>query len=196
VAKIYPFKHPRSNTDPRSNRRPNWRRSGQRRWNGKRQSKSMLSHFKSTILLFFIAAGVFDSIENAGIEPAWMIGRTPEKVEMRFARCEDGVWDNCVIDGDTFIFHGRKVRVLGIDTPEMFPSRCPAEANWGERATARLQQILNEGSFDLVSSTRGIDLYGRDLRWLLRDGRAITTPMIDEGLARRYVGGFRSSWCD
>lgn len=125
-----------------------------------------------------------------------MIGRTPEKVEMSFSRCGNGVWDNCAIDGDTFNFQDRKIRVLGIDTPEMFPSRCPAEANLGERATARLQQLLNEGPFDLVSSTRGIDIYGRELLWLLRDGRAITTSMIDEGLARRYVGGFRSSWCN
>jgi micrococcal nuclease len=188
VAKIYRFK-------PRKSRH----RSLTVRPNKRHQLVSDLAHFKSSFLLLGIAIIVIatiDSVEHSGIEPMWKSLRDLEKIEMQFDRCGSGISDNCVVDGDTFKLKGRKVRVLGIDAPETHPPRCSSEAELGEQATSRFQEILNEGPFEIVSSIRGRDVYGRDLRWLLRDGKAITATMIDEGLARRYRGGLRSDWCD
>ena len=44
------------------------------------------------------------------------------------------------------------------------------------------------------------DRYGRDLRTIIRtrpDGseQGIAADMRDSGLARRYLGGFKSGWC-
>ena len=72
----------------------------------------------------------------------------------------------CVIDGDTFKLGERKVRIIGIDAPETHPARCAEEARLGEAATAKLQQLLNQGPFEMVAPIyRDMhDRYGRDLR--------------------------------
>jgi len=91
--------------------------------------------------------------------------------------------------------------VIGIDAPETHPPGCAEEARLGEAATAKLQQLLNQGPFDMVGSvTRDKDRYGRDLRALNRtnaDGSttSIAEEMRESGLAHRYLGGYKSGWC-
>lgn len=72
---------------------------------------------------------------------------------------------NCVIDGDTFYFEGKKIRVADIDAPETNSPRCAGERELGARATRRLHELLNAGRFELVQlGSRNIDRYGRELR--------------------------------
>lgn len=119
----------------------------------------------------------------------------------QFTRCGRGRGHACVIDGDTFKLGQRKVRIIGIDTPEV-DAQCPAEARAAEAATAELQRLLNRGPFDMVGRIGDqTDRYGRDLRALTRksaDGstQSIAGEMRDGGFARRYLGGYRSGWCD
>jgi micrococcal nuclease len=107
----------------------------------------------------------------------------------------------CVIDGDTFKLGDRKIRIIGIDAPETHPARCDEEARLGEAATARLQQLLNQGPFTMAAPAYGgKDRYGRDLRVITRQGpdgaeQSIASEMRASGLAHRYLGGFKSGWC-
>ena len=93
------------------------------------------------------------------------------------------------------------MRIIGIDAPETQHAQCAGEAALGERATARLQQLLNEGPFEMVAPAyRRQDRYGRDLRVIRRaraDGttQSIAGEMREGGLAHRYMGGFKPGWC-
>lgn len=127
-------------------------------------------------------------------------GRGPASVDeapvvARFGLCHSGGGTNCVVDGDTFWIGGAKVRVADIDAPETHPPRCAAEADLGERATLRLQALLNAGPVTLAPADRDTDRYGRLLRIVERDGRSLGEQLVAEGLARRWTGR-RLPWCD
>lgn len=129
------------------------------------------------------------------VEPWGPLAMTPERVDEHFTRCGPGRGHACVIDGDTIKIGTRKIRIVGIDAPETHPPRCAGEAAKGEAATARLQALLNEGPFEMIGSRAdAVDVYGRDLRVLKRDGRSIGAQLRDEGLVRRY-SGTKLPWC-
>jgi endonuclease YncB( thermonuclease family) len=102
---------------------------------------------------------------------------------------------NCVVDGDTIWHGGVKIRLAGIDTPEVFSPKCASEAALGRQATERLLELINAGPFEVVrSGSRDADRYGRKLRILERHGRSLGAILIAEGLARPWDGA-RRSWC-
>jgi endonuclease YncB( thermonuclease family) len=109
------------------------------------------------------------------------------------------------VDGDTFEARVRlwpgldtttKIRLLGIDAPELSRARCPAERSKAEAAKNALAAILVEGEVT-VRHVR-LDKYGGRV---LADAATRATPnvsaaMLARGLARPYDGGRRESWCD
>ncbi len=101
---------------------------------------------------------------------------------------------DCVVDGDTFYLAGERIRIADIDAPEVSSPGCASEAALGRRATERLQQLLNAGSFELHRGARDRDRYGRSLRTIHRDGRSLGDRLVAEGLARPWEGQ-RRSWC-
>ncbi len=111
-----------------------------------------------------------------------------------FGFCHKGGGYNCVVDGDTFYYRGTKIRIADIDTPETHPARCPYEQQLGDAATQRLKDLLNNGAFSIVRIDRDTDRYGRALRIVKRNDESIGAILVNEGLARWYVGG-RRSWC-
>jgi endonuclease YncB( thermonuclease family) len=100
-----------------------------------------------------------------------------------------------VIDGDTFVYAGTRIRIADIDTPEV-RGRCPYETALAARATARTRQLLAAGTFELHSlpSGRDEDRYGRKLRIVTRGGRSVGHMLVVEGLARTWTGR-REPWC-
>jgi endonuclease YncB( thermonuclease family) len=148
-------------------------------------------------ILFVAWAGA----DPALVEPPAFLSTDPEQVSESFTRCGPGRGHACVIDGDTFKLGERKVRIIGIDAPETHPPRCAEEARLGEAATTKLQELLNQGPFEMVGRIDDLrDRYGRELRLIHRklpDGstQSIATDMRESGLARRYLGAFRSGWC-
>ncbi|MBP1849791.1 thermonuclease family protein [Rhizobium halophytocola] len=115
---------------------------------------------------------------------------------VRFALCDSGPRENCVVDGDTFWYGGRKVRIADIDTPELSPPRCVREKSLGEAARNELLEALNAGPIDLASAgASDTDRYGRLLRKVVQNGRSIGNDLVDKGLARPWTGS-RRSWCD
>ena len=103
-----------------------------------------------------------------------------------------------VYDGDTveLICDGqsRTARLVGFDTPETKEPGCEAEAALGQRATARLRELVRAGP--AVLDSEGVDKYGRVLATLTVDGRDVGDVLIAENLAVRYRGGARIDWCE
>jgi len=151
-------------------------------------------------ILLGILASIWIGMDPALVEPPAFLSHEPEPVSEQFTRCGPGRRHACVIDGDTFKLGERKVRIIGIDTPEV-DARCPEEARLAEAATAQLQGLLNQGPFEMVAPLYGsTDRYGRDLRVVRRvsaDGsvQSVGEQMRESGLARRSLGGYRGGWC-
>ncbi|MBW9062401.1 thermonuclease family protein [Rhizobium herbae] len=109
--------------------------------------------------------------------------------------CDDGKRVNCIVDGDTLWLDGTKIRIADIDAPELSKPHCQRELALAERATVRLQSLLNDGRFELAPADRDEDAYGRKLRLVMRGSQSIGDILVSEGLARRWDGA-RRSWCD
>jgi endonuclease YncB( thermonuclease family) len=160
-----------------------------------------LGHLRPFILLGILVSAYVGLGDPALIEPPGFLSTDPEQVAETFTRCGPGRGHACVIDGDTFKIGERRVRIIGIDTPETHPARCADEARLGEAATVMLQGLLNQGPFEMVAPIyRDHDRYGRDLRVIRRrkpDGsyQSIASDMRESGLADRYLGGLKTGWC-
>jgi hypothetical protein len=98
-----------------------------------------------------------------------------------------------VIDGDTFVMNGERIRVAGIDAPETHPPRCADEARLGVEAMQKLRDLLGSGTIRVSGTIH--DKYGREVRQVLVGGRDVAEIMIGTGLARRYDGAQRQPWC-
>ncbi|MGL4339645.1 MAG: thermonuclease family protein, partial [Rhodoglobus sp.] len=87
-----------------------------------------------------------------------------------------------VHDGDTlFLADGRKVRMLGINTPEIGENReC-----YGEEATALLRRFLPVGTkVWVVADVRPEDQYGRSLLFVYQDDATnVNLEMLRQGAA-------------
>lgn len=150
--------------------------------------------------LFTAALLTWPALDPALVEPPAFLATDPERVAETFTRCGRGRGHACVIDGDTFKLGSRKIRIIGIDTPEV-AGRCAEETRLAEAATAELLALLNQGPFTMTGRIDdATDRYGRDLRALTRiraDGsvQSIAASMQDSGHARRYAGSLRGGWC-
>ncbi len=112
-----------------------------------------------------------------------------------FSQCRIAGQPHCVIDGDTIRYDSMTIRLVGIDAPEIRDFKCPSELALGRRATRRLVELMNAGPFTVVATGgRDVDIYGRKLRDIRRDGQSLGDILIAEGLARRWDGA-RRSWC-
>jgi micrococcal nuclease len=91
-----------------------------------------------------------------------------------------------VHDGDTlFLSDGRKVRLLGIDTPEIGDNReC-----FGDEATAALRAMLPEGTHvRVLADVQPLDRYGRSLLFLYTDDDLLVNiDLIERGYAEAVV---------
>ncbi len=91
-----------------------------------------------------------------------------------------------VHDGDTlFLTDGRKVRLLGVDTPEVGENlEC-----YGDEATALLRSLLPEGTHvRVLADTQALDQYGRSLLLLWQDDATfVNLALIQQGAAEAVV---------
>ena len=104
-----------------------------------------------------------------------------------------------IIDGDTIDIDGTRIRILDIDTPETFRSRCENELILGLKAKERLRELLDSGEVTFVPE--GLDRYRRTLARVYVDGVNVGQILIDEGHALNYVpgsvakGARLAKWC-
>ncbi len=98
----------------------------------------------------------------------------------------------CVVDGDTFWYQGTKIRLLGIDAPEV-EGYCLNERQLAQSATIELTRLLNTGLVQIAYE--GQDQYGRHLaRIWVREGE-IGPVMLATGLAEPFGQRGPSPWC-
>ena len=86
-----------------------------------------------------------------------------------------------VIDGDTIELQGgRRVRYLGIDTPE------PGEY-YADEATVRNIELVEGKIVELQIGKRDKDEYGRLLRYVYVDGIFVNAELVVQGYATAYI---------
>ena len=83
-----------------------------------------------------------------------------------------------VVDGDTFVMEdGRKVRLIGVDTPE-----------FGERyfndAKQKMFELVFGKKVTLVRDVSEYDKYGRILRYVYVGDKFVNLEMVESGYAR------------
>lgn len=155
---------------------------------------SRLATLWLVILAFFSSAAIGALALPYVMPKLSSSARAPQLAYVTLQMCKSGRGSNCVVDGDTFRLNDQPIRIADIDTPETRDYGCPAEKALGDRATMRMQQLLNAGPFELQPYERDEDRYGRKLRIVIRDGRSLGRILVDEGLARIWDGS-RHSWC-
>ncbi|AIC28110.1 nuclease SNase-like domain-containing protein [Rhizobium etli bv. mimosae str. IE4771] len=103
-----------------------------------------------------------------------------------------------ITDGDTVQVSGERAgtRLVGFNTPETFSPLCEHERQLGERASARLRELVSHGSARLTKvacacppGTEGTSKcnHGRSCGVLKVDGRDVGQILIEEGLAVPFV---------
>ncbi len=104
-----------------------------------------------------------------------------------------------LIDGDTVDVQGERIRILNIDAPESFRSRCEAELKLALRTKERLGQLLRSGPVEI--DRHGQDRYRRTLaRLSVRQGD-VGNILVSEGLALPWKDGRHAKeqrlqvWC-
>ena len=114
-----------------------------------------------------------------------------------------------VIDSDTVrtlvqIWPGQtvtvSVRVYGVDTPEKFRPRCPAEKTMAMKATAFVRGLIKPGDVIRLRAVQRGKYAGRVVAQVYiinanGDEVSLGQLLIDRGFARPYFGGHKSSWC-
>lgn len=98
-----------------------------------------------------------------------------------------------VIDGDTLDIGGTRVRLHGVDAPEVAQGCFTADAGWpcGRRATQALATFLQAGVIACAELDR--DRYGRVVATCRRDGMDVNGWLVGQGWAvayRRYSDAY------
>lgn len=100
------------------------------------------------------------------------------------------------VDGDTFWYEGKKIRVSSIDTPE--PSKygnaeCAYEAKLGDKASKFTKNIILKRDIKIEWSGKK-DRYKRHLAKVRVGNKYLGDMLIAEGLAVRWAGR-QHDWC-
>ena len=92
-----------------------------------------------------------------------------------------------IVDGDTISVGRERIRLLDIDTPETFRSRCENELVLGLKAKERLRQLLDSGPVSIERDGR--DRYRRTLAQVRVGDIDVGATLLAEGFALPYQQG-------
>jgi endonuclease YncB( thermonuclease family) len=92
-----------------------------------------------------------------------------------------------VVDGDTLVIHGRRIRLQGIDAPEAAQTCTIGERRYPCGAAAALALADRIGEQTVSCATVEIDEYDRDVAFCSVDGEDLNRWMVREGWALAYV---------
>jgi endonuclease YncB( thermonuclease family) len=92
-----------------------------------------------------------------------------------------------VVDGDTFIASGKRIRLWGIDAPEKGEPESYA-------ASMYLEVLLEQGN--LTCSFKHKDRYDRDVMQCFSNGYDVASDLVKQGMAtdyKKYSNGYYSN---
>ena len=92
-----------------------------------------------------------------------------------------------IIDGDTLALGSEWIRLLNIDAPESFRSRCERELVMGLKAKERLAALARSGPLEV--KRHGYDRYRRTLARVYGGGQDLGQVLVQEGLALPWRDG-------
>jgi micrococcal nuclease len=98
-----------------------------------------------------------------------------------------------VVDGDTVVVDiggtSTKLRLIGLDTPEVVDPRKPVQC-FGKEASTKAKELL-EGArvrIEMDTSQGTVDKYGRTLAYVyMEDGTLFNKKMISDGYGHEYT---------
>jgi micrococcal nuclease len=99
-----------------------------------------------------------------------------------------------VVDGDTVKIGRQRLRLTAIDAPEIEHARCRTERRAGERAKARVVELLAAETVTIHFSGQD-DRYRRPLVDISVPAGDLGAILMAEGLALPYRGG-RAAWAE
>lgn len=135
-----------------------------------------------------LAALFFSTVQASELVPATVVG----VYDGDSITVEADLWPGLSWDG--------RVRIDGIDTPELRSSCDTEEAKEREKALAQearafvVDLVLNKTVF--LAQVYDEDKYGRPLVTVIVDGENLADLLIDAGHAKPYDGGTKEGWCD
>ena len=134
---------------------------------------------KKKPLLYFVSLLAFLSLlQLSSLLPP--IISTEKKVIGRVER---------VMDGDSLRINGQRIRLYGLDAPELDQECCTQGEKWhcGRQARSALQDMTRKYTLSCIS--KGKDRYDRILGECYRDGDSVNSVnelLVEEGLALAY----------
>ena len=105
--------------------------------------------------------------------------------------CYDG--DTCYV---TYKGKNDKVRILGLDTPEISNPKCEQEYALGIDARNFVNNLISEGVSVKFKTEYNRDFFGRILSYIIVDGENISKKMVSNGLGVIYDRSNKKDWCE
>ncbi len=156
----------------------------------------MSPRLRLLLFLLFIGLGILTLVVDQGDTAGQMLGQVQQNLEEQLhtidIRTPVAGEVTSITDGDTIaVYHGdkvEKIRILGIDTPELARAGNPVEC-FAEQSKEKVAQLVAGKAVELVGdlSQGDRDRYGRLLRYVLLDGQDIGLTLLKEGYAHEYT---------
>ena len=105
--------------------------------------------------------------------------------------CYDG--DTCYV---TYKGKNDKVRLLGLDTPEISNPKCEQEYALGIDARNFVNNLISEGVSIKFKTEYNRDYFGRILSYIIVDGENVSKKMVSNGLGVIYDRSNKKDWCE
>jgi len=101
--------------------------------------------------------------------------------------CNVSLADNLkVIDGDTIVLNGEKIRFSGIDTPELKQTCLKDDEKVSCGISAKILLVKKIGSSTLECISEGEDVYKRTLAECFVNGESLSSFLVRSGYAFAY----------
>ena len=101
--------------------------------------------------------------------------------------CNISFADNLrIVDGDTIVLNGEKIRFTGIDTPELKQTCMQENQEVGCGMTAKLLLVKKIGDNTLECISEGKDAYKRTLAECFVNGESLSKFLVRSGYAFAY----------
>ena len=105
--------------------------------------------------------------------------------------CYDG--DTCYV---TYKGKNDKVRLLGLDTPEISNPKCEQEYALGIDARNFVNNLISEGVSIKFKTEYNRDFFGRILSYIIVDGENVSQKMVSNGFGVIYDRSNKKDWCE